>query len=81
MITRNQHINIMLDRSCKENNIDNHLYKAGFLEGARLADESLLDTFKLWLNHSLKYGKFLLDERGYQDEEEILKSFKRYLGL
>lgn len=77
MITREQYLRIMLNSYCKDHAVDDS-YKAGFIEGAHQADDSLLSFFKNWVHHSK--NNFIFHERGFIDEESVINSFKSFLG-
>ena len=81
MITRKQHLNILLDIACNKNNIKDESYKTGFKDGAHAADNSALRVFEAWVRYQAKYGKFLFHEKGFQDEEQMISDFKRWLGI
>ena len=81
MITREQHLNILLDITCKKNNIKDESYKIGFKDGAHAADSSTLNVFETWVKYQAKYGRFLFHEKGFQDEEQMISDFKSWLGI
>lgn len=55
-------------------------YNMGYIDGAHESDSSLLNTFKAWIKYIVKNGIFMLHERGFQNEEEIIENFKSWLG-
>ena len=81
MITREQHLNILLDSACKKNNIKDEAYKIGFKDGAHAADSSTLNVFEAWVKHQAKYGKLLFHEKSFKDEEQMINNFKSWLGI
>ena len=81
MITRGQYLSMSLTKTCEKSNINNEAYKTGFMNGAHIADTSLLETFETWIKYQAKYGKLLFHEKGFQNEDEMISSFKSWLGL
>lgn len=79
MITREQYLEILLKSICKTHHINDDAYKTGFMDGAHVADNSVLNTFEKWIKYAIKHDLF--HKKEFQNEKRIIEDFKLWLGV